>query len=92
MRKNIFVLFYCDKWKSTSSMALCTATTSEKRVIAAIRKGIQSGDFVVESEELSKNAQLKLFKEIAQAPDPIRDINVRVVYAHIECVSDGEMQ
>ena len=61
-KTQIYIVYSCDEWVSTSSERVLMCTTDEEILQAYISKKIQSGDFEYNNPEWSKEEQVKDFK------------------------------
>lgn len=89
-KKQIFVLFRCDVWKSKSSMSMCGATTSATKLKRMVISEIKAKNLVFGDEEDSISAQVKAFREAFKKESPL-EINNQLVYGYIESANDGEV-
>lgn len=90
-RPEIYLVFYCDEWKSRDSMRLCLATTDVERLKSFLAKKIAAGEFEYgRCKKPTGRKAASQFKEDFDYMD-IRELN-ELEYAYIECVTDGEEQ
>ena len=86
-KRQIYLVYSCDDWKSTDSMRLEMATTSVRRLKSFIAKKIKAGDYYYGSEEESR--QVERFKR--DFDTETRDyINSLLIYGFYDCTYDGE--
>lgn len=90
-KKQIFLVYACDSWKSTSSMKQpIMVTTSVRKLKSFLVKKIKTGDFIyTRGETLSTTKQLELFRYEFDTL-PREQINNALVYGFFEYVYDGE--
>lgn len=88
-KKQIFLVYSYDTWKSIDSMHLLMATTSPTKVRTYLRKGILAGDFVYGNSEKSSKEQAKLFVEDWKKQTPAY-ISSLLQYGDYTYCYDGE--
>ena len=89
-KKQIYLVYSCDGWKSNSSMGLLMATTSVRRLKAFVAKEIADGnmDYSNGITETPKRMSEKFKKDFDIIP---RDnINNNLAYGFIDYCYDGE--
>lgn len=92
-KKQIFLLWSCDEWKSTDSMSLVCATTSPTKMKMAISGMIESGDMeYFTGDDTSTNPQ-KAAKQFREDWKEITSntLNNSLRYGFYDYVYDGEM-
>ena len=88
-KKQIFVLFSCNTWKTYDSMRLVGATTSPTKLKMMIIEEIKDGNMAYKDEEASINQQVTQFKK--DFKEKIRgEINSLLTYGFIDYMYDGE--
>ena len=89
-KKQIYLVYSCDEWKSTDSMKLMMATTSQRKLKSYIVKAIKDGDFVYSwTDNESKAEQISGFKYSFKYSTRY-DINNKLKYGYIDYCYDGE--
>ena len=89
-KKNIYLIFSCDDWHSTSSMKLLMATTSDKKLKSYVAKKIEDGDFQYHSDicDTSKKQAAQFRKDFDVLTR--REIHNHLAYGCFELTHDGE--
>lgn len=88
--KVIYLLFNCDEWKSSSSMTLRAAATTETKIKKAVLRAIQSEEMLYRKDlGLSKSEQIRLFKEDWEKLTRDR-LNDHLLFGFLEIAYDGE--
>lgn len=89
-KKQIYLVYSCDTWKSTDSMQLIMATTSKRKLKSYIAKAIKSDDFEYSwTDNESKTKQAAEFEHDFE--HSLRyDINTKLKYGYIDYCYDGE--
>ena len=86
-KRQIFLVYACDEWKSKDSMRLELATTSVRRLKSFVAKKIKDGDYYYNSAR--ESMQVAEFKQ--DFVHKTRDyINSKLVYGCMDYVYDGE--
>lgn len=90
-KKQIFLVYACDSWKSTSSMKQpIMVTTSVRKLKSFIAKKIKAGDFIyTHGTAMSETKQAAMFRADFETLT-MREINDCLVYGFYEYVYDGE--
>lgn len=88
-KRQIYLVYACDEWKSRDSMRLEMATTSVRRLKSFIAKKIKDGDYDYYDAEASRAKQVAEFKRDFDSER--RDyINGQLVYGFLDYTHDGE--
>lgn len=89
-KRQIYLVYSCDEWKSNSSMGLLMATTSVRRLKAFIAKEIANGnmDYSNGITETPKRMSAKFEKDFDIIPR--ERINDSLVYGYFDYCYDGE--
>lgn len=89
-KKQIYLVYSCDDWVSTSSFQLRMATTSVRRLKAFVAKEIADGnmDYSNGITETPKRMSEKFKKDFDTIPR--ERINDNLVYGYIDYCYDGE--
>ncbi len=86
--KDIYMLFWCDEWKSRTSMTLCTATNHIGRFLEVLKDELIAGNMECTNTDFC-------FGEMS-TPEVIREklthFNSILDYGYIDIVKDGEVQ
>lgn len=89
-KKQIFVVFACDAWKSKDSTRLLLVTTSIRRAKSFIAKQIEDEVFEYGGDDrLSPKKQAALFRKDFETEEQ-RTINDRLRLGFFDTVTDGE--
>lgn len=89
-KRQIFLVYDCDDWKSTDSMRLCLATTSVRRLKSFIAEKIERGDFYYDGPDNESPAQsAKRFRKEFETEES-RTLNDRLTYGFFDYTHDGE--
>lgn len=87
----IIILSTCDEWKSYDSFQLygtwATTKASCRRLYKTIKEGIKNGTFAYEDESMSREEQIRTFKEDEKrecATTFLRDLQDKLIYGHLE--------
>lgn len=89
-KRQIYLVYSCDEWKSNSSMGLLMATTSVRRLKAFVAKEIANGnmDYSNGITETPKRMSEKFQKDFDIIPR--ERVNDNLVYGCIDYCYDGE--
>lgn len=90
-KKQIFVLFSCDVWKTWASKRLIGATTSPTKLKKMIIEEIKEEGMTYGNEEASIAKQVAQFKKDFKEK-PKDDINSLLTYGFYDYVYDGERE
>ena len=86
----IYILFYCDPWKSECSMRLAAVCTTIEKAKSAVAAAIRSGCIKYGyNDRASKEDMVKLFHEDCENRC-LRDINDRLWGGFLDTAVDGE--
>lgn len=88
-KKQIFVVFACDEYKSRHSMSLLMVTTSVKKLRSFLANKIATDDFVYIDDNLDKDEQVKRFKYDFDNNNRVY-INNNLIYGFYDYTHDGE--
>ncbi len=89
-KKQIYLLYSCDQWKSRSSMNLIMATTSQTKMCRFIKKKILDEEIVYgSSEHYNERAAAQAFVKDWNTL-PRDEINVRLEEYFLDYTYDGE--
>lgn len=88
MKKDIYILFDCDTWKSYESMRVHLVTTNTSRLHEVIRDRIAKGDYPVDGIEDVEEA-LKRWDEIVEQGTEPSHLQDRLTYAAMMVYQDG---
>lgn len=88
-KRQIFLVYDCDEWKSTSSLQLAMATTSVRRLKSFIAKKIERGDFEYDSTEQTSRQQAAQFRKDFDAR-PHDWLNSLLKFGFYDYTHDGE--
>ena len=85
--KEIWCLYWCDEWKTTSTMNLALVTTDTERLRDFIREQIKHGNMEYDGETIKE--MLDNFDEDWETTN-IADVNGKLVYGFYHSTCDGE--
>lgn len=88
-KTQIYIVYSCDEWVSTSSQRLLMCTTDEEVLCSYIAKKIQSGDFEYNNPEWSKEEQVSDFEQDFYSSTRAI-INSKLKYGYYDYCYDGE--
>lgn len=88
-RRQIFLVFSCDEWKSRDSMRLDMATMNVRHLRHFISEKIKKGDYEYGDSELSARKQAEQFRKDFET-ETASYIDSLLRYATYEYVIDGE--
>lgn len=92
-KKQIFLLYSCDEWKSTDSLRLVCATTSPTKMKMAIASMIEAGEMEYFMEEDTTDNLKKAAKRFREDWKYLtrRDLNNYLKYGFYDYAYDGEL-
>lgn len=85
--KDIYMLFWCDEWKSNASMKLCTATNHIGRFLEALREELLAGNMEVDTYDFSFEGM----NTPSEIKSRLNKFNSILRYGFIDIVKDGEI-
>lgn len=88
-KKQIFLVYSCDEWKSADSMVLLMATTSVSRLKMFIANEIARGNFEWYGEGNTRAQKAASFKK-AFSKETRDALNSALTYGFFDYVYDGE--
>jgi hypothetical protein len=91
--KKIYLLNSCDEYKWYSNMSLIMASTSERRIIAEIKRQIKFGymAYTKGNDNMSKTAQCKMLIEDLKN-EGVKFVFDILEFGYVNIVVDGEKQ
>lgn len=87
-KKQIFLVYACDEWKTRKEMTLILATTSAKRARDFIADQIRRGDMEYISDDSCESAEKAFLKDWEKCPR--NQINSNLEFGFVDYVYDGE--
>ena len=88
-KKQIFIIFACDEWRSRGSSSLLMVTSSVRKLRSFLVKKISAGDFIYRDADLPISKQVKSFKYDFDHMDNTY-INNNLLYGYYDYTYDGE--
>ena len=88
-KRQIFIIFVCDEWKSRDSSSLLMVTSCVRKLRSFLVKKIKAGDFIYGDTDLPVSKQVKSFKYDFDHMDNDH-INGNLLYGYYDYTYDGE--